>query len=574
MNHADGFAGQALYLHFIRIGLMAVLASCVLFAVTRLAAQLLGHGLTPWWANALGAWVMAATWAWFDRDPEARADVTVHIVGATALGALLVPVAYGMYSTLWWVSLIAFAMALLAKPAQARLWTGLCLLGVGVASLWGERIQVEGGAGEGTVEVALARVVFLAVLLGMALTFRSVTNRHAEAVAEARAQAERSSKAKSAFLAHMSHELRTPLNGVISMLDLALRGEADPEIRDHLKTASTSAQLLLRLIQDVLDTTRLEDAYLELNEGSFELHRGVGDILLTLRERAASRGLTLVGTADPDMREWRHGDGLRVAQIVLNLTANAVKFTESGRVDVHISDVGRDRVRIVVSDTGVGIAPADLDAIFEPFVQVGTRGSRHAGTGLGLSITRALVTNMQGTIHVKSKLGEGSSFIVELRLPPVSGRVELGPDDLLARRSFGTTHPVPVSSLGIRVLAVDDDPTNRLVMERLLAVLGCEVTTAVDGKDALDRLDEREFDLALVDLEMPVLDGLGLLREIGNRGLTLAAIAVSAHADGTTREKALSAGATEYLAKPFNLDQLADVLQRVGFDAVRPTTER
>ncbi|MCO4747181.1 MAG: response regulator [Proteobacteria bacterium] len=563
--HADVVVRSAL----LRVGMAAVFGSCVLFAVTRLGAQLAGSGATPWWGNAIGALVIAATWLWYRSDPERRIDTTMQVMGGTALIALVIPVFYGMPSTLWWVSLVGFGMALSGTRAEARGWTLASILVVTVGVLAGTVFQVPNAAGEGPVESILAPVIYTVVLLFIAASFRRVTQRRAQQVMEARRQAEASNRAKSAFLAHMSHELRTPLNGVIGMLDLASRAVKDSAVSDQLQTANTSAHLLLRLIQDVLDVSRLEDASLELNIAPFSLHRAVGDVLVTLSEPAERAGLQLVGVAEEDVLEWRHGDGLRVAQIALNLVNNAIKFTDAGTVELRLSATDGEGIQMVVTDTGVGIAADEIEAIWQPFVQVGTAQTRHAGTGLGLAITRELVLAMGGAIDVGSVPGQGTSFTVTLPMKPVIEQPGFGPVDLCVPQSLEAPKPASVAPGSVHVLAVDDDPTNHLVMERLLAALGCTVTTATGGEDALSKLESASFDVVLADLEMPGMSGVELSQRLrsdaGWRDLTI--VAASAHTDDRMRKVALDAGMDAYLPKPFTLQQLATVLEAVRWGA-------
>ena len=569
---------EELRVGFIHASAGVIFISCVIFGITRGLAEFNGAGKTPWWANIGMALLVAGTWAWFRRDPFPRANISVQILAGAALAALAVPVAYGMGSSIWWMSLVPFSLILLGSRGEAIAWT-VVTIGVVVAlAAISDEIQVPGAAGEGGIEALLARVMFAVVLLALALRFREGTEQHANELDVARRQAEASSRAKTNFLAHMSHELRTPLNGIISMLDLTRRDAPKPEHRAHLHTAMTSAQLLLRLIQDVLDAAHMESGSLELHEAPFSLHLAVGDAVRTVHEKAAAKGLTVTASAAPEMHEWWLGDGLRVSQIVLNLVGNSVKFTDEGEVRVKLRDEA-GAIVIEVSDTGRGIAEPELDAIWEPFVQVGARVVNEPGTGLGLAITRELAERMGGEVRVSSALGQGTRFEVRLPLAPAPGRPGIGPESLLKSDSAlitpsGGEIETDDARAHCHVLVADDDATNRLVADRILTTLGYEVSTAVDGLDALEAFEERPADIVLVDLEMPRMDGLELMRSLRNRGVEAPLIAVSAHADGASRQSASRAGADDYVVKPYTIHELERALARSREADEGPDTDR
>ena len=561
LEHSTAF--EELRLRFVQTGLVAVFASCFVFGIARGFAQWSGRGLTPWWANAAGALVMLVTGLWFRRDQEQRSLVAAQLVAGTALVALSIPVAYGMHSSVWWMSLVPFSMVMLGRRNEGIVWTAVTGVLVVCMSVFSQQLKVAGGAGETEGEAMFARVAFLVVLLALAYAFRKMTSEHSAEVALARRGAERSNRAKSVFLAHMSHELRTPLNGVISMLDLSRREARDEALRSRLDTANTSARLLLRLIQDVLDATHVESGSLELHEAPFSVQRAIADAVATVAERAREAGLVLEANVAADVATLRVGDGLRVSQICLNLLGNAVKFTKEGSVRITLANGTDGGVRITVADTGRGIAAKDLERIWQPFVQVGSRDGREPGTGLGLFITRELVQVMGGSIQVHSTPGKGTTFDVELPLPVAGEDPALRPEALHESQPDHVTAPPTVAAFVLRVLVVDDDPTNRLVASHLMKALGCEVVTANDGLEALAALHREAFQLVVADLEMPQLDGLGLLARMQRDGVRIPVIVASAHADGETRRRAHEAGASAYVTKPYTVGELQQAMQQV-----------
>ena len=553
---------EGLQQKFAPVAILSVGVGNAVFAASRLANELGGAGLTPWWVNAAGTGLMLVAWLWFRGAPEQRSVAATHLAGATATAVMVVPVFYGMTSSVWWVSIVGFAM-LMIRPREGGIWAVVTLVLVVGLSLAGQVFQVRGAAGENEVELALSKVGFAVTLLSLSYVFARYTGAHADALARAQKVAERSNQAKSSFLAHMSHELRTPLNGVIAMLDLARREQTKRSVDEELHTASASADLLLRLIQDVLDMTRLEADGVELRRESFSVHVTLGEVLRALAPLAAEGDLVLRGTAEAGLPEMRLGDATRLGQVALNLTANALKFTETGSVHVHLRGGPGPELLLEVRDTGRGIAEAELDRVWEPFVQVGTSDGRHAGTGLGLSITKGLVEAMDGSIEVQSVLGEGSTFRVRLPLPVATADAQPGPTELHLATSVEPRPDVPQSHL--RVLAADDDPTNRLVLGRLLRTLGCPSRTVTNGQEAIEAIEAEAFDVLLLDLEMPVMDGLEVLTRLADdaRDTDPLVVVLSAHADPITRARALDAGAHAYLTKPLTLERLGQALRAI-----------
>jgi signal transduction histidine kinase/CheY-like chemotaxis protein/HPt (histidine-containing phosphotransfer) domain-containing protein len=380
-------------------------------------------------------------------------------------------------------------------------------------------------------------------------------------MADARDAAEAASTAKSRFLAHMSHELRTPLNGLIGMLELSQAAASDAERRNYLDVAAASAQSLLAIINDILDLSRLEAGKLTVSNSVFPLAPTLAEILAPFEHMARSRGLAFSLTVEPP-EAWIEADAVRLRQITLNLTGNALKFTRQGRIDVTArtwADAGDGhRLALSVTDTGSGIAPDKLEGIFENFSQA-DEGEKMGGAGLGLTISRQLARLMGGDIHVASTVTEGSCFTVDIPC-----RV-LDPDVL--PRETPPQRATVADLAGIprmRVLLADDFEPNRLVTATLLQKAGHAVDTVADGEGAVRAVRyDGPYDLVLMDVGMPGLDGLEatrLIREEADGGPPV--VALTASALPGDRERFLAAGMVDYLAKPVSLAELRRVLAR------------
>ena len=379
------------------------------------------------------------------------------------------------------------------------------------------------------------------------------------ALRRARDDAEAASRAKSAFLAHMSHELRTPLNAVLGFAQILQRdGELSPTQRGRIGSIHRSGEHLLTLITDLLDMARIEAGRLELVEQDFMLVPLLGDLSDMFEIRAAGRGLAFAHRELSRLPVAVRGDSTRLRQVLTNLLSNAVKFTDEGGVTLSSRWLA-GRAFFEVRDTGLGIHPEELPAIFEPFTQVGDRHRFSEGTGLGLPITVELIRKMGGSLQVDSEPGEGSSFRFDLPLPDVEAADGGLPDPL--------TGSVP-GVLGYqgrrrRILVVDDRPANRAVVAALLEPLGFGVEEAGDGLEAKEALESGGHDLVLLDLVMPRLDGFGLLGVLRDDPppRPLPVIAMSASVSELHRTRAVEAGADAFLPKPV---VLADLLAVVG----------
>ncbi|HLY55022.1 MAG TPA: ATP-binding protein [Stellaceae bacterium] len=379
-------------------------------------------------------------------------------------------------------------------------------------------------------------------------------------------EAEAANRAKSEFLANMSHELRTPMNGIIGMNALLLDGKLDAEQRLFAETVRDSAETLLALVNDVLDVAKLEAGRIELETVTFDLAELVDGVMRMVAPRARTKRLELSVALEPAVSRVFVGDPTRLSQVLLNLVANAVKFTERGNVAVAVTAEALDdqaaTVRFTVADTGIGIPEAFLPRIFEKFTQAdGSITRRFGGTGLGLSITYELTRLMGGEIGVESRLGAGSTFWFRVRLE--CGTAEaLSPDGVAPAAEIAEA-PAP-GSAG-RILLAEDNAINQKLTILLLEHEGYAVETAVDGAEAVAAAERGGFDLILMDMQMPVMDGTEATRRIrALEGATARTpiVALTANAMAGAREQYLGAGVDGYLSKPFLRDDLLAIVRQ------------
>ncbi len=384
-----------------------------------------------------------------------------------------------------------------------------------------------------------------------------VTERNALAVAEAANLAQRD------FLARMSHEIRTPMNGVLGMTHLAMQADPPPVQMEYLKKIQSSAALLLGIINDILDFSRIEAGKLTIEQHPFNLREMVDNIKELILPRISENNLRFSVSLEPDLPEYVTGDGLRLSQVLLNLLGNAAKFTLEGSISLEMRaetlSSGRLRLFCAIRDTGIGMTPEQRESLFQPFSQADTSTSRKfGGTGLGLSISKALVELMGGSITVESAPGKGSVFSFHVDLAPLAGKPEAAEEKdrpwLTARYD------------GHVFLLVEDNAINQEIALAVLADLGARVDVADNGEEGVRAFLSNDYALILMDVRMPVMDGLEATRSIRASGkhdaLSVPVIAMTANAMREDRQASREAGMNGHIAKPIDVEELRHAVYR------------
>ena|GEM_PF-605014 len=383
---------------------------------------------------------------------------------------------------------------------------------------------------------------------------------------DAKEAAEAAARAKAEFLANMSHEIRTPMNGIIGMVHLALGVHRLDKQRDYIEKIGHSAQRLLGIINDILDFSKIEAGKLDIEIEPFDMNRLISDMLGAISLAAADKGLELIVEISPRLPQIVIGDSLRIGQILLNYLNNAIKFTEQGRITVGVealeTSVTDILLRFSVRDTGPGLTAEQSAKLFQPFQQAESSTTRRfGGTGLGLAIAKQLAALMEGEVGVDSWPGQGSRFwfTVPVRL---SDDKRLGRRPAVSnKRALGRGHEI---LRGTAVLLVEDDPTNQLVATGLLEAAGMQVEIAADGARAVEMACAKDYEIVLMDMQMPVMDGIAATRHLrGQERLAeLPIVAMTANAMKSHQEDCMAAGMNDFIGKPFDPEQLYAVIRK------------
>lgn len=500
-----------------------------------------------------------------------RNDVWPPVVSVLVVGALIgwsYVTSAGDHAGILWLCVFPVA-AVFSLGARVGGWVSLAALVIVFAAL-----PVFGTPADLPTQdrATLLRLVMIyGALTGLSLFFElgrmrfetqlaqqnEVLGRRLKDLEIARRAAEAASVAKSRFLATVSHELRTPMNGVIGMAELLSTSRLDREQQEQIETIRSSGQSLVDIINDILDFSKIEAAEFRLRSEPFDVREQIEGVIQTLSAQAAAKGLQVEREVDPNAVTRRVGDAGRLRQVAMNLLGNAIKFTDSGRIRLRLLQMHSKDLRLEVEDTGPGISADDLSRLFQAFSQVDSSSTRqHGGSGLGLAISRRLVRMMGGDLYCRSEVGVGSTFVADLPLAeaPAPGSEDLRPPS----SPLGAVLP---DFGGQVVLLAEDNAVNQRVASKMLERLHLRAEVVETGADVLERFDPSRHPLILMDIHMPIMDGLEATKALRRQGFDVPIIALTADVLSEHRQACDAAGMNDYLTKPLQLVELAQRLQ-------------